>query len=211
VSLHTNEQVAEKEQSMKSQGDAMINFNLITYFHNRQRIVFLEEFRSRILEYFENTDINTMGRYDSKHAKRIRQLINKDLVKAVGIIEAANSKNGKSYNYISVEEIDLVRNIFSLPSKQSSATVSDVVDKAIGVYENDKTRSVIRTFNPLFYIDHLLRIIAYVLMYPLRILFPSKYNAKLEDLFRYLEYIWLIYQISVFIISKYFPSVNFFK
>ena len=51
------------------------------------------------------------------------------------------------------QNIDLIQNIFYLDSfRIDPNNVLDFLDRAIGIYESNKTSSIFRTLNPLFYI-----------------------------------------------------------
>lgn len=52
-----------------------------------------------------------------------------------------------------VRNVDLIQNIFNLHGFQIGADeVLDFIDRAIGIYESNHKSSLIRTFNPFFYI-----------------------------------------------------------
>lgn len=76
--------------------------------------------------------------------------------------------------------IDLVTNIFNLHRFQiPHQDLLDVIERAIGVYSNDKRNSLLRTINPLFWIHTILEIL---ISLPLRLLGSIGFNrTKIEN------------------------------
>ncbi|MCB5235043.1 MAG: hypothetical protein LHW60_07385 [Candidatus Cloacimonetes bacterium] len=174
-----------------------MNYKHITCFQNKKRSEFLKQYRDFVLDYFDNIGDYMDGRFENERARQLRSIINHDMEKAVQIVRAANLTNHYEAHdrYIGMYVYDIVGNLFDLPVGISYMIVIDLFNNAIGVYENDRTRSILRTINPVFYVDHLFRFIASVVLYPIRLFFPHKNSSKLEDFVRYLEYIVLAYQL----------------
>jgi hypothetical protein len=94
-------------------------------------------------------------------------------------------------------DIDLILNIFNLHEFQISPNMLiDLVNRAIGIYERDKIRSIFRTLNPLYW---LLLILDYIMSIPFYILGKVGFNQdKLEQSFLGKLIKGLLYLITVF-------------
>jgi hypothetical protein len=78
------------------------------------------------------------------------------------------------------EGLYLVDNVFNLHQlKISPQSLLDYVERAIGVYRDDKFKSLIRTLNPLFWLS---LVLDYISSFPFAILGSLGFNrSKLED------------------------------
>ena len=187
----------------------MLNINQITYFQNKSRIKFLLEFRNKLTEYFDNTKMNVYvgERIENDRAKILRQEINYDIEKAARIITAAFvDVHIRQYPPPIVGgpvlDIDLVRNVFQTYIGVSNVHVFDTVDKAIGAYKADTKFSIVRTINPFFYLDLVLSYITSLILHPVRILLPQKPYLIVTGFLKFVEYVFLVYQIYDLFIRK---------
>ena len=113
------------------------------------------------------------ARLENDNAIAARRKINQMLDKAEKLI----SLSGVSPNLIYtpppviggyVQNVNIILNIFNLYHHQiGPKTVYDTIDRAIGIYEDNKTKSIIRTCNPLFWVNLLIK---YFTSIPFRIL-----------------------------------------
>jgi len=81
-----------------------------------------------------------------------------------------------------VQQVDLIINFFNLGNFGTGVKeVLDWIDRSIGVYENDKRRAFIRTFNPFFWLGLL---VDYIVAIPFSLLAKAGFNrTKIEDSF----------------------------
>ena len=135
-------------------------YKKILVWENYRRIEKLVEFRNLVIEYFNNSRAEWMadGRIEEEAAQVARVKINRIMDETHNII----LHSGINPTIIwtpppavggYVKNVDLIQNIFNLYGFQiGSDTVLDYIDRAIGIYESNHKPSLIRTFNPLFYI-----------------------------------------------------------
>lgn len=187
----------------------MLSINRITYFQNKSRIRFLTNFRDKLSEYFDNAkmNVNVGGRIENDRAKTLRQEINYDIETSARIITAAFvDVHIRHYPPPMVGgpvlDIDLVRNVFQTYIGVSNVHVFDTVDKAIGAYKADTKFSIVRTINPFFYLDLVLSYITSLILHPVRILLPQKPYLIVTGFLKFVEYVFLVYQIYDLFIRK---------
>jgi len=163
-------------------------FNRIPIWINLKRMKLLEEFRSLIIEYFKNIEpISYLKIQENEKALMARTQINyiidevHQVILLAGVPTSIFYSPPPAFGGIS-GDIDLILNIFNLHEFQISPNMLlDLVDRAIGVYERDKIRSIFRTFNPLYW---LLLILEYIMSIPFYILGRVGFNQdKLEQSF----------------------------
>ncbi len=146
-------------------------------------------------------------RIENDRAKTLRQEINYDIEKAARIITAAFvDVHIRQYPPPIVGgpvlDIDLVRNVFKTYIGISNVHVFDTIDKAIGAYKADTKLSILRTINPFFYLDLLLSYITSFILIPVRRLLPQKPYLIITEFLKFIEYVFLIYQIYDLFIRK---------
>ena len=137
----------------------MQNFKNITIFSNRIRVDFLLKARENIIEYFRNIEHQELMNEPTENetARRKRTEINIIIERLHDVVSASNV----STTYIlrtapiaggRVYTLDTIINIFQLNGHQipPDATM-DPIERSIGVYENDRINSIIRTFNPFWW------------------------------------------------------------
>jgi len=130
------------------------DFKQITIWENRRRVKLLQEFRSLVTEYFENVTHGRLAGYvESDRAREIRPEINKlmrSTKEAVGGARltpyAFDVRGGRQMRF------DFFSDIFRL--REYNATEQwpvDLIDRALGIYKDDKGRAKFRTFNPFWW------------------------------------------------------------
>ena len=160
----------------------------MTIFQNLESNRTLKKFKKLAERYFENVDYGSYGltAVEKPKAKAIRSQLNLMLEKVKralfsveitpDICDASRQADHPEYE----EGIYLVDNIFNLHQlKISPQTLLDYVERAIGVYRDDKFKSLIRTLNPLFWLS---TVLDYVSGLPFAILGVLGFNrSKIED------------------------------
>jgi hypothetical protein len=146
----------------------MAHYRRMTIFQNLGTLRTLKKFRKLAERYFENVDYGSYGLTVSENAKarsirsqlnlmleRVKRALNcvdvRSEICPVPPIDAPDSEEG----------VYLVENIFNLHAlKISPQTLLDYVERAIGAYKDEKPRTLVRTFNPLFWLGILLDFVA---------------------------------------------------
>lgn len=138
----------------------------ITIFANRNRVNILNKFKKLVGVYFDNLEtVKVKGLYfgekENDTAIHARQEINKMLNKVRGFIIGTETYPITYWSSSRLEsgincDVDLLNNIFNLQRlgsgwRQLIASLIDFVDRAIGIYDDDKIYAFIRTFNPFFW------------------------------------------------------------
>lgn len=140
----------------------------IAAIENAKRIDVLANFRTLVVEYFNNSRLEGFvgNRIEQPPAKAARVEINKLLAKVEPIVSAAHVFTVVTWTPAPavggyIQHVELVHNIFNLGHFEIPPTqVIDILDQAIGVYENNRQKAQIRLYNPLFYVGLLLDWIA---------------------------------------------------
>jgi len=136
-------------------------FNKITVFENYNRLTELIEFRTLVIDYFNNSRLEEFSlsyeRKEDQIAQEARGKINRKLDELHDIVLLAGINPTLFYSPPPAiggycHDIDLIHNIFNL-GKFSIAPniVIDIIDRAIGIYENNRWKAFRRTLNPFFY------------------------------------------------------------
>jgi len=127
------------------------------------------------------------SRIESDKAAEARVKINRGLAEFHSIIVLSGLKPVMTYTPPAaiggyVQRVDLIINFFNLGDFEiGMKEVLDWVDRSIGVYENDKKRAYIRTFNPLFWLGLL---VDYIVAIPFSLLGKAGFNkTKIKDSF----------------------------
>ena len=139
----------------------MRHYSKILIWENKRRFNKLIEFRELAIEYFNNsrpTGWENSGRIEEDAAREARLKIN--LVRnevhsiilnsgTIPVLSWTASASIGSY----VREIDLIHNIFNLNGFQIGPDhVQDCIEGAIGIYQSNHKKALVRTVNPFFYI-----------------------------------------------------------
>ncbi len=164
-------------------------YNKIPCWENKRRIRRLFELRSLVKTYSDNSEPNwkTDSRIESDKATNARMQINRGLGEFRYIIGLSGVDPVITYTPPAavggyVQRVDIIINFFGVENFDISLTdVVDVIDRSIGIYENDQKRALIRTFNPLFWFGLL---VDYVVAIPFSLLAKAGFNkTKIEDSF----------------------------
>jgi len=136
------------------------HYTKILVWENNRRLSKLLEFRNLVVDYFHNSHPEWMAdsRIEERAARVARVKINRVMGETHDIILHSGidptlvwtpppARGGYVMN------VDLIQNIFNLCQfRIGPEGALDFVDRAIGVYESNHRSSLIRTFNPLFYV-----------------------------------------------------------
>jgi len=164
-------------------------YNKIPFWENKRRLERLYEFRDLVNCYADNSNYSWMAesRIESDKAAEARVKINRGLAEFHSIIVLSGLKPVMTYTPPAaiggyVQRVDLIINFFNLGDFEiGMKEVLDWVDRSIGVYENDKKRAYIRTFNPLFWLGLL---VDYIVAIPFSLLGKAGFNkTKIKDSF----------------------------
>ena len=161
----------------------MSYFKKITIWGNCKRVKLLVEFRSLVVNYFNNLKHSDYGLevHENEKAKQVRREINMNLDKMYSIIISAGVNPTIYYSPPPAVggfagDIDLIHNIFRLHNFQIAPQgLLDYIERAIGIYENDKINALLRTVNPLFWIG---LILDYIASLPFKVIGKIGFNQK---------------------------------
>ena len=185
----------------------MKKYNRKTFFENKKCLEDLKQFRQMVDAYSKNRELsrfelNELRRENWKQYEEYnmrKPVINEDDLK--NLCKQINEKLPLIRQIIIDSEIDtsityssslssgvvdkrrlhLLENIFNLGTKGIPYDfIVDNIDRSIGVYKNDQKASIIRTFNPIFWIKELLDFIVGIPFYFLK---KSGFNSSLEETF----------------------------
>ena len=139
----------------------MSHYKRIPFWINKSRLKFLKKFRTSVETYFDNSSGNWMvdRRVEEPAAQEARIQINRNMDEAYRIIVFAGVNPTITYTPPAaiggyIQRIDLIHNIFNLTNYQiPAAHIFDNIDRATGIYEKNYIKSIIRTFNPFFWIS----------------------------------------------------------
>lgn len=134
-------------------------YKKIFIWENIKRTNELISFRDLIVQYFGNAPYSWKvdGRIENDKAVKIRNQINLVISKIRSYIKAADVQSVQFYTPAPLiggfsGRIDILSNIFKENLGINHKEQLDIIDRAMGVYLNDKVNSWIRTFNPFFWI-----------------------------------------------------------
>ena len=141
-------------------------YKKIPYWENVLRVDILNEFRNLVIDYFNNVEIGRFsGVKENENAIRARESINKKLKKVrliiltAGVTTTLNLSPSIGYSVVE-KKIDLVYDIFIFHNYEiHHSHLIDFIDRSIGVYEDDKLNSKLRTVNPFFWLGLVLEFI----------------------------------------------------
>jgi hypothetical protein len=159
----------------------------MTIFRNLECLRTLKKFRKLGEQYFANVDYGSYGltAVEKPEAKAIRSILNLMLERAKRVLSSAevspdicDASRPTEAGY--EEGLYLVDNIFNLHQLRiSPQTLLDYVERAIGVYKDDRFKSLMRTLNPLFWLSVVLD---YISSFPFAILGSLGFNrSKIEN------------------------------
>lgn len=129
-------------------------YDKLTIIRNRRRARDLRIFRELIETYFERSQDDAAGLpADWEGAQYARAQINRMLPRVLQIADAAGlDETSTSNRYAAVGDVQVLREIFSVRfASGTGQEILDVIDMALGVYENTYVDALVRTVNPLHY------------------------------------------------------------
>lgn len=161
----------------------MRNYKKLFFWENIKRTKYLINFKDLIVKYFNNIEASLHNRNseENNEAIKIRSQINHLVRKASIFIYESDISASITYfpppiTGRSPFRIDLLEGIFNLDSFEiPHQNLLDLIERSIGIYESDKTNSLIRTINPFFWIYLAIDFLASV---PFKILEIAGFNAK---------------------------------
>ena len=161
----------------------MNHYKKIPIWENRKRAKLLIEFRDLVVTYFNNLKHSDFGLkvHENEEAKQVRIKINMGLYKIHFAMILAGVNPTIYYSPPPAigglaGNIDLIDNIFNLHRFQiGSQELLDVIERAIGIYENDRLNALFRTVNPLFWIG---LILDYIVSLPFKVIGKMGFNQK---------------------------------
>lgn len=166
---------------------SMSNYSKLTFIQNKHRQSTLREFRDLIDNYFKNIDFDfDRDIIDTEESRKTRQSINKKIdgvdkvmgdaeCSAIILHTAPPMLGGRQ------QRLNILQNVFNMQNYDIPVqTLIDFIDQASGVYEADFWRSVVRTFNPFFW---LIRLIDFMTGAPFRLVekVSGKSQTKAES------------------------------
>lgn len=138
-------------------------FTKITVWENKSRLKELDAFRTHVINYFNDIHYDGFGEVDvGESAMKVRTNINLVIVKMGLIIRASGVNPVMEYTPPPmvggrIMEVDLVSNIFNIHSfRIPPQAIIDIIEKSIGVYQENIIPSLIRTINPFFWLKRML-------------------------------------------------------
>lgn len=145
----------------------------ITFIQNITRRNALKEYRSLVEKYFQTIDYNEYSRdiIDSDKSKDVRKWLNskneaiQTIFRDVGITpNIVYTPPPAIGGYI--QRINLIDNLFNLQNYDIEIqALLDFIDQVDGVYQQDFINSILRTFNPFYWLGRLLEFIASIPFY----------------------------------------------
>lgn len=151
----------------------MKKYSSLLFWQNVARRKQLEKYQAQIEEYFSLIDYNEFDKciIDNQESRKIRKLLNKETEAIeIYIVEAGLSPYVTHYDAPAMggraTSINLIENLFNLQHYDiESQSIIDVIDQALGVYERDFVKSIIRVINPIFWLGRTLEFISSIPFY----------------------------------------------
>ena len=138
----------------------MKHYTKITIWENRRRLEKLSEFKNLVLKYFKDIQYEEFSDepLEGKSAIIARGEINRVMDEVRNIILRSGIDTSVKCipppitgGYIS--DVDLIISVLHIRTYDIAKNrVLDLIDRAIGIYENNHRHALMNTFNPLFYI-----------------------------------------------------------
>ena len=145
----------------------------ISIWENTRRIEVLQEFHNDVVRYFDSST-------EATEARQARQRINLKVDQVCRIIVKADIATTMTWTAPPVvggrkQQLDILLNLFNLDHYRIPVDHAvDFIERAIGVYQSDRTAAWVRTFNPFWW---LLRVILWVTRIPFLLLGAMGFNA----------------------------------
>lgn len=152
----------------------MHHYKKITCWENKRRAERLTEFRDAVITYFDDSEYRWQAnaRNEGEKAKEARQKINLMLNEICEIVRAAEV--GSKLQWRSGHITDILSNLFTLGPPVTPEQKLDLIDRAIGVYKTNHRKSVIRTFNPFWWLG---RALTWFAGLPFKLVASAGFNA----------------------------------
>ena len=135
----------------------MTEYRNITYWENKRRLALLSRFHDLVVTYFNNSDFDqhwiSETRTENQAARDARAEINLMVDEVSAIVFAAEIASHVTWTAPPAlggrsQRLDLLMNLFGLDRYQVAPNVVvDILQRSIGVYQTDRTRSLRRTVN----------------------------------------------------------------
>ena len=140
----------------------------MTIWANRKARQDLKEFLNLIVQYFKNIARNSFADEieENMTASKVRQKINLMSNRVTEWATASGHDSGIIYCEAPrlggrTYPINLISNVFNFAELEiEPRMLTDVLEKALGVYQDDATRALVRTCSPFFWIGRLFDVIA---------------------------------------------------
>ena len=139
----------------------MNSYRNIPLWENKRRLEVLGEFRNDVVSYFNNSHSEwmTKARIENAEAVQARQRINSTADQAQRIIKAAGIPQIIIWTpppavggY--VQQVHVFSNLFELARFQiPPKNAVDFIERALGVYQSDRTAAKRRTVNPFWWLN----------------------------------------------------------
>jgi hypothetical protein len=141
------------------------------------RIKLLRHFRELIIHYFNNV---TYHRFEiseeNSEAQQARREINRLLLEARQVIWAAGVGTSMYYGIGLAGEVDFLDNLYNLGRLDiPPQPVVDAVEQALGAYERERPKALLRTLNPFYWLGQAL---ALVVSIPFKLIGLAGFDAK---------------------------------
>lgn len=150
----------------------MKNFRDITCWENRRRLGKVIEFRGQVELYMNSLTSDSFGLYESKESSTIKTRTNYMIQEVVHMVHSAGVSTYVNHDH---DRIEIISNIFMLRDLHIPLRhVINALERAIGVYRSDRRNSIIRTFNPLWWVVRILYWFAHI---PFRLLGAAGFDA----------------------------------
>lgn len=191
----------------------MKQYTKLIFWQNITRQKKLKEYRAKLEEYFRSIDFDSYDRsiLDTPQTRIVRTYLNKQADIVGQYITEAGCPLKITYTpppaiggYI--QSIDLIDNLFNLQNFDIEVqTLIDIIDQALGIYEGDFTKSIIRTFNPLFWLGRVLEFISSIPFYLLGSIGFSRVRIENSILGKFIKLI--IKMITLFVLIWQFLAI----
>lgn len=183
----------------------MKNYSKFTFWQNISRQKKLIEYRTKLEDYFRSIDYNSYNRsiIDTPQTKKMRTYLSKQADIVGQYVIEAGCPLSVTYTpppaiggYI--QNINLIDNLFNLQNYDLGVqTLIDITDQALGIYERDFKNSIIRTFNPFFWLEKILELISSLPFYLLGSVGFNRLRLEASDIGKLVKFI--IKVITIFV------------
>lgn len=160
----------------------MNTYKDIPLWENKRRLDRLAQFRNHIVSYFNGSKYSwqAQARIESSDIQQVRHEIDLRIEEIQRIVREAQVSSRVMWTAAPVDggysqPLDILANLFELDRFQIRPNrVVSVLDRAIGVYQDDQRKSANRTFNPLWWIG---KILGWLIRLPFRLLGMIGFDA----------------------------------